>query len=239
MEETPLESQSPIVEPLPLVVDSLSKRYDGTRALDELSFEVRPGEILGLVGPNGAGKTTALRLVAGVLPIREGSVRICGHDVVREDVQAKRCLGWVPDDPEPFDTLTVMEHLEFTASLHGARNFPLRKQRSDLDIEMADGTRDLEYLELLDHALHQSLQRSRPDLVFVQAGVDALDTDALGRMALSPAGMRERDHLVLGELHRLGLPTVLTLGGGYSRPLEATIEAHVGTYEVLGALRGG
>lgn len=113
----------------PLVVESLSKSYDGTRALDQLSFEVRTGEILGLVGPNGAGKTTALRLVAGVLPIHEGSVRVCGHDVAREGVQAKRCLGWVPDDPEPFDTLTVFEHLQFTAALHGLEHWHERADR--------------------------------------------------------------------------------------------------------------
>jgi len=146
LEETHLESV------LPLVVESLSKSYDGTRALDGLSFQIQAGEILGLVGPNGAGKTTALRLVAGVLPIREGRVSICGFDVAKEDVQAKRCLGWVPDDPEPFDTLTVYEHLEFTAALHGLADwgaradellerFELTEKRTALGGELSRGMR--------------------------------------------------------------------------------------------------
>ena len=103
--------------PPALYVERLSKSYAGTRALNALSFRLEPGRILGLVGPNGAGKTTALRSIAGVLPIQEGRVLVCGHDVAAEEVQAKRCLGWVPDDPEPFDALTVWEHLEFTAAL--------------------------------------------------------------------------------------------------------------------------
>lgn len=146
MEENPLESAPP------LVVEALAKSYDGTRALDGLSFASQAGEILGLVGPNGAGKTTALRLIAGVLPIREGRVSICGFDVLRQDVQAKRCLGWVPDDPEPFDTLTVAEHLEFTAALHGLKDwgaradellerFELTEKRTALGGELSRGMR--------------------------------------------------------------------------------------------------
>ena len=102
-----------------LVVEALSKAYDGTLALQDLSFDARAGEIVGLVGPNGAGKTTALRSIAGVLPIHEGRVLVDGHDVARDEVEAKRRLAWVPDDPQPFDTLSVGEHLEFTAALHG------------------------------------------------------------------------------------------------------------------------
>lgn len=146
MEENPLESAPP------LAVEALAKSYDGTRALDGLSFTSQAGEILGLVGPNGAGKTTALRLIAGVLPIREGRVSICGFDVARQEVKAKRCLGWVPDDPEPFDTLTVAEHLEFTAALHGLENwsdrasqllerFELTEKRSALGGELSRGMR--------------------------------------------------------------------------------------------------
>ncbi len=111
-----------------LIVEGLSKSYEGLRALDGLSFQVGPGEILGLVGPNGAGKTTTLRSIVGVLPIQEGRVRICGHDVTREEEAAKRCLGWVPDDPEPFDTLTVWEHLEFTAALYSMKQWQPRAE---------------------------------------------------------------------------------------------------------------
>ena len=115
-------------EPPALLVESLSKAYDGTLALQDLSFDARSGEIVGLVGPNGAGKTTALRSIAGVLPIHEGRVLVAGHDVVRDEVEAKRRLAWVPDDPQPFDTLSVAEHLEFTAALHDMRDWRERAQ---------------------------------------------------------------------------------------------------------------
>ncbi|MEZ6014770.1 MAG: histone deacetylase [Planctomycetota bacterium] len=119
----------------------------------------------------------------------------------------------------------------FTCSLHGARNFPARKQQSDLDIPLPDGTRDEEYLAALDRALDEALERSRPDLVLVQAGVDVLEADRLGRLALTHAGVRERDRRILRCLHQgAGLPVVLTLGGGYSDPIDASVEAYVNTY---------
>ena len=135
-----------------LEVLDLSKRYGDTVALRGLTFRVEPGEILGLVGPNGAGKTTALRSIAGVLPVQEGGVRLCGHDIQREEEAAKRVLAWVPDDPQPFDTLTVEEHLEFTASLYGVRDwkpradeliqrFELEAKRGALGGELSRGMR--------------------------------------------------------------------------------------------------
>jgi acetoin utilization deacetylase AcuC-like enzyme len=126
----------------------------------------------------------------------------------------------------------------FTLSLHGAKNFPFHKQRSDLDVELPDGTGDAAYLAALRPALLRALDRGRPDLVFVQGGVDALAEDTLGRLALTHGGLRARDEHVLGTMHHLGVPVALTLGGGYARPLEATIDAHVGTYEVARALYG-
>jgi len=135
-----------------LLVEGLGRTYGGTRALEALSFDVRAGEILGLVGPNGAGKTTALRSIAGILPIQEGTVRVSGHDVAREEVAAKRCLAWVPDDPQPFDALTVAEHLEFTAALYGLADwraraaellarFELEEKRTALGGELSRGMR--------------------------------------------------------------------------------------------------
>jgi acetoin utilization deacetylase AcuC-like enzyme len=118
----------------------------------------------------------------------------------------------------------------FTFSMHGARNFPFTKQKSDLDVELADGTGDVEYLETLRGALAAAVDRARPGFIFYQAGVDPLAEDRLGKLALSHAGLRARDRHVLETARRLGVPTVLTLGGGYAQPLAPTIEAHVGTY---------
>jgi ABC-2 type transport system ATP-binding protein len=123
---------------LALEVEGLGRTYDGTRALEGLSFEVNAGEIVGLVGPNGAGKTTALRSIAGILPIQEGRVHVCGHDVARSEVAAKRHLAWVPDDPQPFDSLTVEEHLEFTAALYGVTDWRARAERLLADFELME-----------------------------------------------------------------------------------------------------
>jgi len=109
-----------------LEVRAFSKSYEGLPAVSELGFDVRAGEILGLVGPNGAGKTTTLRSIAGILPVEHGTIRVCGRDIAREEAAAKSCLCWVPDDPQPFEALTVDEHLEFTAALFRLKDWRAR-----------------------------------------------------------------------------------------------------------------
>jgi ABC-2 type transport system ATP-binding protein len=101
-----------------LQIDHLDKRYGGVEAVSNLTFEVSGGEILGLVGPNGAGKTTTLRCIAGILRPNSGSIRISGHDLAQEPVEAKRGLAFIPDEPRLFDYLTVTEHLEFTSRIY-------------------------------------------------------------------------------------------------------------------------
>jgi acetoin utilization deacetylase AcuC-like enzyme len=120
----------------------------------------------------------------------------------------------------------------FTFSMHGEHNFPFRKQPSTRDVGLPDDTDDAGYLDALALHLPEVLDTAGADLLFFQAGVDPLAEDALGRLALTHAGLRERDRIVLEAARHRGLPAVLTLGGGYAKPLSATIDAHVGTYEV-------
>lgn len=117
----------------------------------------------------------------------------------------------------------------FTLSMHGARNFPFRKQRSVLDIELSDGTTDDEYLETLAGAL-EPVWCFHPQLILFQAGVDALATDRLGRLALSPNGLARRDRLVISRVYECRVPLVITIGGGYSEPITETVAAHVQTF---------
>lgn len=128
----------------------------------------------------------------------------------------------------------------FTLSLHGRKNFPFHKQRSRMDVELEDGTGDDAYLEALDSALN-AVTAFRPQALFFQSGVDGLACDRLGRLALSHHGLRQRDRKVLSRCLDSGIPVVVTLGGGYGAPLEATVEAHANTYrvalEVFGACR--
>ena len=99
------------------------KTYGETVAVSGLSFRVEPGQVLGLVGPNGAGKTTTLRALAGILPATRGRLSVAGHEVDTNSVAAKQVLAYVPDDPKLFDSLTVMEHLDFTAAAYRVADF--------------------------------------------------------------------------------------------------------------------
>ena len=118
----------------------------------------------------------------------------------------------------------------FTFSMHGARNFPFHKQRSSLDVELADGCGDSEYIATLEEHLPAVLDRSRPDVLFFQAGVDPLEHDLLGRLKLTQAGLRLRDRIVASASRDRGIPLVLTLGGGYARPIALSVDAHLGTW---------
>ncbi len=107
-------------------VENLSKLYGDFAAVTDLSFTVRPGELLGLVGPNGAGKTTSLRCLAGIIPATGGTIRIAGHDLRHSPVAAKRELAFFSDEPRLFDYLTVRQHLEFSARLYQVADAPAR-----------------------------------------------------------------------------------------------------------------
>jgi ABC-2 type transport system ATP-binding protein len=98
-----------------LVVDELRKYYRTTLAVDGISFNVADGEILGLLGPNGAGKTTILRSIAGVIQTTSGRIEVAGHNLSTDEQGAKRSLAFVPETPNPYEMLTVCEHLRFIA----------------------------------------------------------------------------------------------------------------------------
>ena len=94
------------------------RTYGSFVAVDDLSFDVAPGEIVGLIGPNGAGKTTTLRSVSGILKPTSGHVRVDGHDIVTDSIEAKRRLAFMPDEPHLFEYLTVAEHLQLVGRLY-------------------------------------------------------------------------------------------------------------------------
>ena len=98
-----------------LEVSGLVKEYKDYRAVNDLSFTIRPGEIIGLIGPNGAGKTTALRCVAGILRPTQGRILINGYDLINDQMNAKKGLAFVPEVPSLYELLTVYEHLRFVA----------------------------------------------------------------------------------------------------------------------------
>ncbi|WP_139925430.1 histone deacetylase [Hymenobacter sp. DG01] len=126
----------------------------------------------------------------------------------------------------------------FTFSMHGARNYPHRKEQSDLDLPLPDGTDDVAYLALLRETLPRLLDQHQPDFVFYLSGVDVLATDKLGHLALSRDGCRLRDEYVLGLCHQHQLPVVVCMGGGYSPRIADIVDAHANTFRAAAALWG-
>ena len=120
----------------------------------------------------------------------------------------------------------------FTFSMHGANNYPLIKETSDLDIGLPDFTDDSFYLKVLDANLKNLLDTVEPDFIFFQSGVDVLATDKLGRLSLTREGCKQRDKLVLELAKRNNIPLVASMGGGYSENFRDIIEAHANTYRL-------
>ena len=111
---------------MPIAVEHFTRTYGSFTAVDDLSLTVGSGEIVGLIGPNGAGKTTTLRSLAGILRPTSGRVRIDGHDIIEDPLEAKRRLAFMPDEPHLFEYLTVDEHLRLVARLYGVTDFARR-----------------------------------------------------------------------------------------------------------------
>ena len=121
---------------MPLTVEQLRRVYGSFTAVDDLSFEVASGEIVGLIGPNGAGKTTTLRSLAGILRPTSGRIQIDGHDLATDPIEAKRRLAFMPDEPHLFEYLTVEEHLRLVARLYSVPDFEGRARALIEELEL-------------------------------------------------------------------------------------------------------
>ena len=120
----------------------------------------------------------------------------------------------------------------FTFSMHGKGNYPFKKEKSDLDMEVPDGSGDDQYLKLLKETLPDLIEKQKPDFIFYLSGVDILETDKLGRLSCTVNGCKERDRFVLQTCHDLNIPVQCSMGGGYSKEIRVIIEAHANTYRL-------
>ncbi len=118
--------------------EHLTRRYGRLTAVDDLGFRVEPGEVVGLLGPNGAGKTTVMRMISGFIAPSGGTARVCGHDVRKQPIQAKRVLGYLPEGAPSYGELTVREFLVFVARVRGLRDSEMRRH-----VDVAVGRLDL------------------------------------------------------------------------------------------------
>jgi acetoin utilization deacetylase AcuC-like enzyme len=126
----------------------------------------------------------------------------------------------------------------FTFSIHGAKNFPVPKEHSDLDVALPDGADDAEFLDALDRGLERALETSRAELAIYLAGTDPFEDDRLGRLSVSKEGLAERDRLVLESCRERGIPVAVTMAGGYARNVEDTVDIHFRSIERASTLLG-
>lgn len=120
----------------------------------------------------------------------------------------------------------------FTFSMHGDKNFPFRKEQSDLDIPLADGTTDEVFLSKLEEALALIFEKQKPDFVFYLSGVDVLETDKLGKLALTKSACKQRDIMVFEACIKHQVPVQVSMGGGYSTAIKTIVDAHCNTFRV-------
>lgn len=118
----------------------------------------------------------------------------------------------------------------FTFSVHGKTNYPFKKETSDLDIALPDGTTDTEYLTIISRVLPQLIATEKPDFIFYLSGVDILASDKLGKLDCTIEGCRKRDEIVFSQCKAAGIPVQCSMGGGYSPDIKTIIEAHANTY---------
>jgi acetoin utilization deacetylase AcuC-like enzyme len=124
----------------------------------------------------------------------------------------------------------------FTLSMHGANNFPFRKEKSDLDIPLPDGMGDEAYLQLLYNTLPRLISKQKPDFIFYLSGVDVLETDKLGKLSLTKAACKLRDQFVFQQCITNNIPVQVSMGGGYSPEIRDIVEAHCNTFRVANEL---
>ncbi len=191
-----------------IAVHELTKLYGNFTAVRGLTFDIAPGEVLGLVGPNGAGKTTTLRCLAGIIAPSSGAVAIDGHDMRREPIEAKRALAFIPDEPHLFDYLSVEEHLRFIARLYGVADAESRTPVLLEELELTDKRRALP--GELSRGMRQKLAIAcgllhDPHALILDEPLTGLDPGGMRRMRRTIAARAESGAAVVLSSHLLNL----------------------------------
>ncbi|HEX2168334.1 MAG TPA: ABC transporter ATP-binding protein [Longimicrobiales bacterium] len=189
-------------------VDTLSRSYGDFQAVRSLTFSVRPGEVVGLVGPNGAGKTTTLRCLAGIIRPTAGTIRIAGHDLLAEPLEAKAALAFIPDEPHLFPHLTVKEHLRFSGRIYGVADAESRGDALIEEMELTDRRDALP--DELSRGMKQKLAIAcgllhHPRVLILDEPLTGLDPGAIRRMKRTIRDRAEQGSAVVLSSHLLSL----------------------------------
>ena len=166
-----------------MTVTGLTRRYGALLALQDVSLEVRPGEVLGLLGANGAGKSTLLRTAAGLQPPDAGTVQIDGVDLWQEPVQAKMRLGYIPEEPTFYEELSAEEYLAFLAAVRGLDPAVARERASDLFGRLGLAGRTAEPVLRFSHGMRKKLSfiaavLHRPAVLLCDEALEGFDVAA-------------------------------------------------------------
>ena len=209
-------------------VQGLTKEYGRLRAVDNLSFRVEPGQVLGFLGPNGAGKTTTMRIVAGFLPATSGRALVCGHDIETDSVAAKRRIGYLPEGAPSYPEMTPRSFLEFIAE---ARGIPPAKRRQRLDEVFAQ----LHLERVLDQSIDTLSKGSRrrvglaqailhdPEVLILDEPTDGLDPNQKFEVRRILKEMAARKAVVVARVPPALSPPTATRLGSTCKPLAWSI----------------
>jgi ABC-2 type transport system ATP-binding protein len=191
-----------------ILVNNFTKTYNDFVAVRNLTFRVESGQILGLVGPNGAGKTTMMRVLSGIIPPSLGTLSVAGHDIVSDPVKAKQALGYIPDEPRLFDTLTVWEHLDFFAAAYGVDNYKPAAETL-LQFFNLDGKRN-HVVQSLSRGMRQKVAIAcaylhNPEVILFDEPLTGLDPAGIRSIKESMQERASQGAAIIISSHLLGL----------------------------------
>lgn len=193
-------------------VEHFCKNYGPFTAVTDLSFSVRPGEIVGLVGANGAGKTTTLRAITGILRPAAGTIRVAGHDIERNPVAAKKRFAYIPDTIHPYELLTVMEHLHFIALAYRVADAEAKYEALLQELELTDKRHEI--ASNLSRGMLQKLSLAcaflrEPQVVILDEPLTGLDPRGIRNMKESIRRRAAQGTAFLLSSHLLALVEAL------------------------------
>jgi ABC-2 type transport system ATP-binding protein len=209
--------------PTMIEIESLSKRYGDLLAVDDISFTVKPGEVLGFLGPNGAGKSTTMRMIAGFLAPTQGRIRVCGHDIEADPLAAKRCIGYLPEGAPAYGEMTPRGFLSFIGDMRGMAP-ALKLQRIDEVTTQLGLKRVLEQpIETLSKGFRRRVGIAQallhdPKVLILDEPTDGLDPNQKHEVR-ELIGRMSKDRLmiisthILEEVHAVCTRAIIIAGG--------------------------